>query len=149
MAVAAFDWSVWQARFPELVAKGITEPLAADFFAEAGLLLDNTDCSIVEDVAIRGLLLNLIVAHLAALSGTVRGVGAPVGRTSSVSEGSVSASFDYVTMSQSQAYWAQTPYGAQYWQSVLPYRSFRYVPGPQRYTGTAFWPSGYPFGGNI
>lgn len=137
MAVATFDWSVWSARYPELVAKGVTEPLATSLFAEAGLLLDNTDCSPIQDIALRTLLLNMITAHLAALSPVVAGGLGKVGRTSSASQGSVSLSLDYGVVSRQEAFWVQTAYGAQFWASTARYRRATWVNGPHRYLGTS------------
>lgn len=144
MTVAVFDWAVWSARYPELVAKGVTEPLAASLFIEAGLLLSNGPCSVVQDIPTRTLLLYMIVAHLAALSPVVRGGdGSAVGRTSSATEGSVSLSLDYAVTGAQAAYWAQTQYGAQFWASTARFRTFSYIPGPQRYLGTAAFPFGF------
>lgn len=137
MPAVAFDWSVWSARYPELVAKGVTEPLATSFFAEAGLLLNNTDCSVVTDDATRLLLLNMITAHIAALWANANaGNGGAVGRMASATQGSVSVSLDYGQVGRSEAWWVQTPYGAQWWASTAMYRTMQYVPGPQPYLGS-------------
>lgn len=145
MTAAVFDWAVWSARYPELVARGVTQLLANSFWDEATLLVDNGPCSIVSDVAVRAILLNMATAHIAALSPATGGSGA-VGRVSSASEGSVSTSLDYGTISTSQAYWVQTPYGAQFWQATAPYRTARYVPGRSRYFGFGYRPGPFGYG---
>lgn len=139
MTVAVFDWTAWAALYPELVAKGVTQPYATALFGgPAGLLLDNTDCSPVADVARRLVFLNMVVAHLAYLQGP--GSSGLVGRVDQASEGSVSAHADYGTQSASAAYWLQSPYGALYWQATAPYRTMRYVPAPP---SPATFPAGF------
>lgn len=56
----------------------------------------------------------------------------PVGRTSSASEGSVSASFDYAN-SQNAAWFTQSQYGSAFWQATSSIRGARYIPGYTRY----------------
>jgi len=59
------------------------------------------------------------------------GAARPVGRTSNASEGSVSAGFDYpVGSSASAAFFAQSQYGAMFWQATSSMRGFRYAAGP-------------------
>jgi len=135
VAIASFNYAVWAARFPALAAT-VDAPLAESYFAEAGVYLNNTDTSPVVDVAIRLILLNLLVAHIAALNGaTAASAAGLVGRISSVTEGSVTISTDYAVPAGSAAWYAQTQYGAQYWAMTAPYRTMNYVPGPEPYLG--------------
>lgn len=102
------------------------------------MYLNNTDNSRVSDVGQRGVLLNMLTAHIAALNSGVNG-NAPsglVGRISSASQGSVSVSADMGPTTNSEAWYQQTKYGAAYWQATAPYRTAIYVPGAS--------PSGYP-----
>lgn len=140
--VATFDWSTWELLYPELISRGVTQPYATALFnGPAGLLLDNTECSRVQDLGQRGYMLGLIVAHIAWLSGP--GSSGAVGRVSQASQGSVSASLDYGQVTQSEAYWVQSPYGALYWQATAAYRTGVYVPAPPTpYTGP-LTPYGY------
>lgn len=144
MAVALFDYGVWALRYPEL-AGSIDPTLAGAYFAEAGLYLNNTDCSPVADVTIRGVLLNMIAAHIAKLNATINGA-APSGLTgpiSKASEGSVSVEVALPTLTAgSQGWFLQTTYGAAVWAALAPYRTASYVPGPRPYFG----PYGYGFG---
>ena len=150
MAVAVFDYGQWSLLYPELVP-AVSEARANALFAQAGLFLDNTDCSPVQDVPTRLLYLDMIVAHLAAIGGALNG-GTPtgiVGRISAATEGSVSVSADYGAVSGNAAYWLQTAYGAAYWQATAAYRTMQYVPGPQPYTGVPGAPLGTLYvGGN-
>lgn len=131
MAIAAFDYAAWVLRYPEFGA--VSAERAALFFAEAGLYLDNTDASLVTDVAYRGVLLNMLTAHIAALSGALEADGKPtglVGRVSSASEGQVSVSVDAGALPGSAAWFMQTSYGMAYWQATKRLRSATYVPAP-------------------
>lgn len=129
MAIAAFDYAAWVLRYPEFGA--VSAERAALFFAEAGLYLDNTDASPITDVTYRGVLLNMLTAHVAALSGALEADGKPsglVGRVSSASEGQVSVSVDGGMLPASAAWYAQTPYGLAYWQATKRQRGAAYVP---------------------
>jgi len=62
---------------------------------------------------------------------TGNGAARPVGRTSTAAEGSVSAGFDYpVGSSASAAFFAQSQYGAMFWQATSSLRGFKYAAGP-------------------
>lgn len=148
MAVAVFNYTQWAALFPEL-AGSVNQALADSFFTVAELLLDNTDCSPVQNVAARLTMLNYATAHLASLAGYPLAAGQTVptprelvGRVSSATEGSVSVSTDYGAMRENEAWWLQTQYGALFWQLTRSLRTMRYVPAPRRYFGPAY---GRPF----
>lgn len=144
MAVAAFDYSAWAALFPEM-AGSVNSTLAGSFFTVAELLLDNTDCSPVQNVAARLVMLNYATAHLASLSGYPLQAGQTipeprdlVGRTSSASEGTVSVSVDYGPMRENSAWWLQTQYGATFWQLTRQFRTMQYRVPPPRYFGPLY-----------
>lgn len=139
MAVAAFDYAGWAARYPEFGTIGPI--LAGEYFAEAGLYLNNTDGSVVRDVNVRRTLLYMITAHIAQLNAPKNGVAASdlVGRVNSASEGSVSVGAEY-QVPGSAAWFAQTKYGAAYWQATAQYRTMRYVAGVQPRFNPPFWP---------
>jgi len=134
MTVAVFDFPTFQALFPELA--GMPSAAASMFFNVAcGSLLDNTNCSVVKDPAVRLTLLNYATAHLASLAGYPIAAGASgptpsgsVGRVASAGEGAVSASMDYGPVRESQAWWVQTQYGATFWQMTRNVRTFRFAP---------------------
>lgn len=132
MAVAVFNYATWAALYPALAAE--VPPLQAEaYFGQACLILNNTDQSRVTDVNARLALLNMLVAHIAALGLPSR--SSLVGRINSATEGSVTVQAEYKGPDQA-AWFLQTPYGAQYWQSTAQYRTAHYVPGPTRYLGT-------------
>jgi hypothetical protein len=126
-----FDPAAFVARYPQFV--NVSTSLLQAFFDEAGTMyLTNSAYSIVRDLGKRSMLLNLIVAHLATLSGVLTPAGqgsnaTQVGRVSSASEGGVSASLDMGSQPKAAAFWLQTQYGTQYWQATAEYRTMRYV----------------------
>lgn len=130
--VVIFDAALFVQRYPQFAA--VSPALLGMFFDEATLQLNNSPSSIVRDLGERTILLNLITAHIVTLSGVTTPGGAgstatQVGRVSSASEGSVSASLDMGPTSARSAYWMQTQFGAQYWQLTAKYRTMRYVRG--------------------
>lgn len=132
MAIVVFDPSSFKARYQEFAAVG--NPSLAACFDEAGLYLSNADSSPVQNVTKRATLLNMLTAHIASLGGLLSADGQPkpVGRVASASEGSVSASLEYMAPG-SAAWFTQTQYGAAFWQATSSIRSMRYIPCPTRY----------------
>ncbi|MDE3023802.1 MAG: DUF4054 domain-containing protein, partial [Pseudomonadota bacterium] len=55
-----------------------------------------------------------------------------VGRINSATEGSVSVTADMGAVTNTQAWYMQTKYGAAYWQASAPYRNFQYRTGSSR-----------------
>lgn len=144
MSAVPFDLAAFRVRYPEFAS--VSDPLLAAYFEEAQIYLNNTGTSPVTRETLRSLLLNMLVAHLAALNSGVNGQGAPstVGRMSSATEGSVSVTFDVgASASQAEAWFAQTKYGWGYWQATRAYRTARYLPGrslaPRYYGGRGPW----------
>ena len=130
MAIVAFDAGRFKQRYPEFAA--VSDAYLSACFNEAGLYLSNTDCSIVQDVTRREILLWMLTAHIAYLSGAlnpggIAGGPVPVGRTSSATEGSVSVSFDY-SDAGTPAWYQQSQWGIAFWQATLSLRMFRYRP---------------------
>ena len=130
MADVTFDFISFTDRYPEFV--GIAQDTLASLFDEASsLYLDNTGSSIIQDETRRLYLLYLLTAHLAALSGLVTKDGQPraVGHIDSATEGSVTVGLSYLTPGSS-SWFAQTQYGASYWQATDAIRGFEYVRPP-------------------
>lgn len=137
MAVAVWNPTQFVARYPEFTAAQAANPaLFASLFAEAGLYLNNTDASPVCNVATRTLYLNMLVAHIAFISGvlTADGQPKPVGRVSQGAEGTVSASFDWNQLTPGTGPWfQQSQYGAAFWQATSSLRGARYRARPTYY----------------
>jgi hypothetical protein len=140
----AFNYETWVLRYPEFT--GVPQPLAQEYFNEAGLYFAN--CGWTGALPQAPTLLNMLTAHIAKLNAMLNGLASPdtVGRVSSASEGSVSVQLDMgdaTAGSPSQAWYMQTKYGAAYWAATAPFRTGFYVPPP--------WPGSRvpsaPFGG--
>lgn len=129
--VVAFDPAAFQAAFPAFATTS-TDTLTANF-ALAELYLNNSPCSVVQDLTARAAMLNLITAHITFLlsrAASNNGANAAaVGQIQSAGEGTVNASFVAV-QAKNAAFWAQSQYGLMFWQMALPYRMFRYFPAP-------------------
>lgn len=132
MGVVVFDYARWAKRYPEFSA--VNDETAAEYFAEATLYLNNTDCSIVTDLAQRALLLNMLTAHIAQLYRVKAGALASplVGRVNAATQGSVSVGAESGAPGTA-AWFQQTPYGFSYWQATTSFRQGRYVPGRARW----------------
>ena len=132
MAVVAFDLAGFRLRYPEFAT--VADALLGAYFVESTVYLNNTDSSIVADVALRSMLLNMLTAHIAVLNSGANGQAASalVGRINSASEGSVSVSADMGPVSGSSAWFLQTRYGAAFWSATARFRTMRYIPGASR-----------------
>ena len=137
--IAVFNPATFVGRYPEFGAAYSANPaLFASMFSEAGLYLNNTDCSVVQDVTLRSVLLNMVTAHIAFLSGllTADGQPRPVGRVSAANEGAVGATFDFTPATPGSGAWfAQSQYGAAFWQATTCYRGMKYFANPTRVEG--------------
>ncbi|QCE35645.1 DUF4054 domain-containing protein [Acetobacteraceae bacterium] len=134
--VVVFDPTAWRAAFPAF--SNLTDEQAQFDFDCACDYLNNTPQSPVRDLAKRERLLWLLTAHIAQLSlnasagqsgGGSNGGSGLVGRVSSASRGSVSVSTDATGIPGSGWWFAQTQYGATFWQATLPLRQMRFIPG--------------------
>jgi len=143
--VVTFDKAEFVAKFPAFAT--VDAALLQGDFDVATLFLNNSCCSVVKDANKRLLLLYMVTAHIAALFQGENG-NAPsglIGRVSSGSEGSVAVSTQYASeMSMTEAYFAQTQYGAMFWAATTYLRTMRYVAPPQH--GCLGRGGGYPWG---
>jgi uncharacterized protein DUF4054 len=127
--VVQWTYDGWIAQYPELTY--VSDKAAAAYLTIATTLHRNDGGGPVEDAATQLNLLNMVVAHLAQLYAP-NADGTPnaslVGRITDATQGSVSVSTDYGTITPSMAFWLQTKYGALYWAATAPYRTARYLP---------------------
>ena len=132
MTAVVFDPTAFKVRYPEFAA--VSNANLSACFDEGCLYLSNEDNSPVQNIARRTILLNMMTAHVAYIGGTLNADGQPrpVGRTSSASEGSVSASFEYPAAG-SYAWFLQSQYGASFWQATSSLRGFCYRSCPTTY----------------
>ena len=122
--VVEFVVAEFRGMYPKITASDLQ---LESFFYEAELLFNNTSKSCEKDLKKRKVLLYMIVAHLATLQAQVDSGNMLVGRLSSASEGSVSVSSDYGTLSDGEKWWDQTPYGAKFWKMTAFYRTSHYI----------------------
>ena len=158
--IAVFVWADWAVLYPELVGPTQTPPgtgtrtqaQVTGYFLLAGLYLNNTPCSVVQNIPVRTMLLYMVTAHIAALA--ARQAAEPdgnaiVGRISDATQGSVSVSADVGTTNNNQAWFYQTQYGMSFWQATAAYRAGgRYKPGRVPYLGVSRVGYGGRFGGS-
>lgn len=132
MAVVVFDAANFKIRYPEF--SEVADLVLSARFDEATLYLSNTDVSPVQDITRRTVLLYLLTAHIATISGVLNADGkpGPVGRVSSATEGSVSIDLEF-NAPGTAAWFMQTQYGASFWQATSSLRGFRYISQPTRY----------------
>lgn len=146
-----FDFDNFVSKFPEF--SNLSGPQAQGFFDSAGLFFANCGWTGALPQAAR--LLNLLTAHIAWLraprdaNGNPSSQGQPpsglVGRITNASEGSVSVQVDMGEAdagSPSQAWYMQTPYGAEYWYATAQFRTAFPVVRPRVPLGLA---GSYPF----
>jgi len=125
-----FDYRLWLARYPEFIA--VSELTADQFFAEATLFWRNDGTGPVTDDVIQLRLLNMLVAHLAALNARTL-LGSPiVGPITSATEGSVSVGGQALVAPGTAAWFVLTTYGAEFWAATAAFRTMRYRVGPRR-----------------
>lgn len=122
MAVT-FNPELFKQRYPEFA--GVSGELLGLYFDESTLIVSNTDRSRVKDEKERRILLWLLVAHKAQLASNKQ--GGMVGRIASALEGSVSVSADMGPVTNTQAWYIQTQYGAEYWNATAKYRTMQYI----------------------
>ena len=130
-----FNQSAFIARYPEFT--NVSGSLLQLFFNEACLILVNNECSRVQSVSNRAILLNMLTAHIGALNCTrdpngnyLGGAGGNglVGKITNATEGSVSVATSLSSTGTSQQAWyAQTQYGVTYWAAMAKYRTMRYA----------------------
>jgi hypothetical protein len=134
MAVVTFDPVAFKIAYPAFV--NVDDAFLQSCFNEAGLYLSNTNCSPVQNITKRTLLLWMLTAHIATLKGALNPDGSttPVGRLASAAEGSVSIGTEY-NAPGTAAWFIQTQYGAAFWQATSSLRGFRYSARPTRVEG--------------
>lgn len=128
--VVVFSASEFLASFPEFTAVNTAFPNVLQANFDRATLQVNNCCQSLADANTRLTLLYLVTAHITALFQGVNNAGPQgvVGRIADATEGSVSVGTEMSSeVSQSQAYYLQTPYGAEFWQASARYRTARYI----------------------
>lgn len=133
MAAVVFNYQNWVARYPEF-KDSVNSVLAQQYFNEAQLYCDNTDCSPVRDDSAggqRATFLNMLTAHIAALNAVVNGQAPSplVGRISNASEGSVSVATENNYPPGTAQWFQQTKYGSAFYAASAQFRTMFRAPG--------------------
>lgn len=142
-AVAVLVVADFKAAYPGFAS--LSTPQVEEAFSLATIYLRNDGTGPVRTVSMQTSLLYMLTAHLAQLMYGINGDPASgvVGRVNSASEGSVSIGSDWPA-NANNAWFLQTPFGANFWQATAAYRMTRYIPGPQRFgnglSGRGFFP---------
>jgi hypothetical protein len=133
--IAAFNYSVWLAIYPEFTAT-VNPAQAQEYFNLATTIHRNDGGGPVRSVDQQLSLLNMVTAHIAALFAPPspgQQASNLVGRINSASQGSVSVQAAYSNnVSEQMAWFIQTKYGALYWTATASFRTMRYVPNRNR-----------------
>lgn len=138
-AIAVWSQSEFLETYPNFEA--VPAPLLEGTFNIAAIYCRNDGTSPITKVAVQTMLLYMLTAHLLQVTFGPNGEGAVaggngatglVGRIASASEGSVSVSADYPS-TPNNAWFLQTPYGANFWQATSNFRRGYYRPGPTRF----------------
>ena len=135
----SFSYSSFVAQFPTFGY--LTSDQVQNYWTMATGFVHNDGGGLVCSQSIQSALLNLATAHLCQLfAPTAQGQAASplVGRISNASEGSVSIATEMQMPAGTAQWWNQSPYGAAAWEMMKPYRTMRYIPGPQRWFNP--WP---------
>lgn len=103
-------------------------------FAEAELIQNNTGLGPPCDTTEQSGLMNLLTAHIAVLNspGPNGASSGLVGRIANATQGSVTVGTQFDMPPGSAQWFAQTKYGAAYWQATSVYRRMRHWPSPGR-----------------
>lgn len=138
-AIATWSQSDFLEAYPNF--KAVPEPTLHAQFDIATIYLRNDGSSPIRSVSLQTTLMFMLTAHLLQITfgpngeGAIAGGGGAtglVGRIASAGEGSVNVSMDYPA-TPNNAWFLQTPYGANFWQATANYRRARYIPGPTRF----------------
>jgi hypothetical protein len=127
--VVTLDPGVFAAQFPEFAY--LSGPQVVGYFAMATSMHRNDGGGPIATAVVQSQALYFLAAHFAQLfAATSSGQPAStlVGRVSDASEGSVNVSAAFPEGTPTMAWYAQTKYGAAYWQITAPYRTMRYIP---------------------
>jgi hypothetical protein len=147
-----FSYETWVAMFPIFAP---LSPTQGNAYAMRAALQFANSCSNPAYCGAGSLdgYFYLVISHIAWLSSPKDANGNPaaagaapsplVGRISNATEGSVSVQTEWDaggSVSPNEAYWLQTPFGAEFWTATAPFRTARYLARPTIVAGT------FPFG---
>jgi hypothetical protein len=131
MSVVTFNQGMFLSRYPEFTRVSAN---LQSCFNEAQIYCNNTNNSPVIDTNYRALLLNMLTAHIAFIyfGASDEPASQLVGRITDAKQGSIEVKSEMSkNISDYEAWFMQTKYGASFWQASAGFRSFFYVGPPQ------------------
>lgn len=135
--IVIFNEAAFLARYPQFSAWVSANPgqLQVRFDEVTMLYVANTATALIQSIEERAVVINYAIAHTLQLDGVLASGGqgstaGQVGRVSSGTQGSVTASLDMGAVPGTAAWWLQTQYGAMFWNATAKYRTFRYARAP-------------------
>ncbi len=154
-AVVTFNFTTWTTAYPEFAS--CTSAQGQTWFNLADLIFANEECNPAFSLGVDRFsnLLYLLTSHIAWLNAPRDAAGNPaatgqlastlVGRINSATQGSVTVSTEYPVDANGREKWfAQTPWGALFWQATSQFRMFIYGANPTIVPGT-FPSASYPY----
>lgn len=155
--IVTFNYAQWQTLYPQFATTVTTEAQAQEYFYQAQLYCDNSNCSIIPydptctpPAYDRAIILNLLTAHVAQLTvgcvinGDPVPAGPLVGRISSATEGTVTVQAELPPLPASAGYYSQTQFGYMAYTAMARYRAARYRASPGRFYQPPAWPFPFP-----
>jgi hypothetical protein len=147
--IATFLYSEFVGIYPEF--NGAAQGACANNFTIATTMLNNCCSSPVRDPNVRLALLYMLTAHITFLNtpcpANNQQPTSVVGRISDATQGSVSVGAEMAGATMQSAYFLQTKYGAQFWQSTAGYRTMHYYGAPSHGPNGPGFP--WAFGGDV
>lgn len=136
--IVAFDYTAWQARYPEFSASGtypgVPQATVEACFTEATTFCRNDGFGPVNSAPAQLTYLNMLTAHIVQLNFGSR--VSPLlpfpGQANNVHEGSVGLGITPLKGKPGSEWYYQTKYGAAFWEATAPYRTMRYLAGRRR-----------------
>lgn len=146
--IITFDPAAFLVLFPQF--NYLAPATLTAYFDVATTFVRNDGFGPVTSDQMQTQLLNFATAHIVKLFALTADGQTPsdiVGRINNASQGSVSVGSEMLLPPGSAQWWNQTPFGAAFWLLSAPFRTMRYLPGPQKpvapwpVAGTFFIPS--------
>jgi hypothetical protein len=140
--IVAFNYNQFCLSFPELAY--LPSGQVQQYFNLATYFCKNNgERGGVTNAGLQSTLLNFATAHICKLFANDAAGNPPpnlVGRVDSAAEGSVNVSASWGSVvSDQEAWWIQTQYGAAFWNASRAMRTFRYMPGRPRFFDPWRW----------
>lgn len=128
MSVVTFDIDEFRMIYPSFEdATKFTDTMLKGCFNRAEMYVNNTSCSVINNVTTRKIMLYMLTAHITTL--TIQSTNGDwyAGVISSATEGSTSIGLVTPNVTKRNAWYMKTPFGQEYWEMTAKYRTFQYT----------------------